>query len=350
MDLQTDGDQRTAAPPSATVEPVAAEPSRATGAAYLSGLRTVKIELDALQALLDLLGGALRAPFDAAVAELLGTSGRVVVTGIGKSGHIARKLASTLASTGTPAGFIHPTEASHGDLGMITSQDVVVALSWSGETTELGDIISFSRRFAVRLIAITCNASSTLARAADIALVLPNVIEACPHNLAPTSSSAMQLALGDALAIALLEERGFSALEFKDFHPGGKLSARLKTVGQLMHTGAEVPLVRRGLSMSEVLLAIVGKRFGCAGVVDDDGRLVGIVTDGDLRRHMGRSILQQPVDEIMTSDPVTLKPSVFASSALELMNRRAITALFIVEDGRPTGILHIHDVLRAGVV
>lgn len=319
-------------------------------AAYLSGLRTVRIELDALQALAEALDGPLRAPFDAAVAEIYGAGGRVIVSGIGKSGHIGRKIASTLASTGTPAGFIHPAEASHGDLGMVGSQDVIVALSWSGETAELGDLTSFSRRFAVKLIAITSDGASTLGQAADIALVLPNVIEACPHNLAPTSSSIMQLALGDALAMALLEQRGFSALEFKEFHPGGKLSARLKTVGQLMHSGGEVPLVRRGISMSEVLLAIVGKRFGCVGVVDDSGRLVGIVTDGDLRRHMGTAILQQPVDAIMTPDPVTMRPSVLASAALELMNRRQITALFIVEGNRPIGILHVHDVLRAGVI
>ncbi|WP_375459209.1 SIS domain-containing protein [uncultured Enterovirga sp.] len=324
--------------------------SRVSGvSAHRSGIRSVEIERDALTVLADSLDGEIRDAFNASVAAILSAPGRVIVTGIGKSGHIGRKIASTLASTGTQATFVHATEASHGDLGMISSDDVIIALSWSGETQELGDLISFSRRFAVKLIAITSSRTSTLGSTADIVLALPIVREACPHNLAPTASSAMQLALGDALAIALLEARGFSALDFKQFHPGGKLAARLRTVEQLMHSGDEVPLVLAGTTMTDVLLAMTGKRYGCVGVVGRDGCLAGIVTDGDLRRHMGEDILHRSVDEVMTLDPVSLAPGTLASAALELMNRRRITTIFIVEGEKPAGILHIHDLLRAGI-
>ncbi|MDB5589519.1 KpsF/GutQ family sugar-phosphate isomerase [Enterovirga sp.] len=316
---------------------------------HLSGVRSVEIERDALGTLAAALGAEMREPFNEAVAAILDAPGRVIVTGIGKSGHIGRKIASTLASTGTPAAFVHASEASHGDLGMISSDDVILALSWSGETQELGDLISFSRRYAVRLVAITSSRDSTLGHASDVVLLLPTVREACPHNLAPTASSAMQLALGDALAIALLEARGFSALDFKQFHPGGKLAARLKSVDQLMHAGSEVPLVASGTPMSEVLLAITSKRFGCVGVVGHEGELAGIVTDGDLRRHMGVDILHRSVDEVMTRDPVSMPRGTLASAALELMNRRRITTLFVVEGRSPAGILHIHDLLRAGI-
>ena len=317
--------------------------------AHASGLRALEIELAALKSLVEALRTGLRAPFDQAVAGIFAASGRVIVSGIGKSGHIGRKIASTLASTGTPATFIHAAEASHGDLGMITSQDIILALSWSGETAELGDLLNFSRRFAVKLIAITSNPESALGRAADIVLALPVVIEACPHNLAPTSSTTMQLALGDALAMALLESRGFSAAEFKDFHPGGKLSARLKTVGQLMHAGEEMPLVARDMMMPEVLLAMLGKNFGCVGVLGPEGQLSGIVTDGDLRRHMQEGFLGKRVEDVMTRDPITVAPGTLASAALERMNRHNITVVFAVEEGRPAGILHMHDLLRAGV-
>ncbi|MEH3147685.1 MAG: KpsF/GutQ family sugar-phosphate isomerase [Methylobacterium frigidaeris] len=318
-------------------------------AAHFSAIRTVRTEAEALLRLSRALDGEMKPGFAAAVAAIHASQGRVIVSGIGKSGHIGRKIAATLASTGTPASFIHPTEASHGDLGMITPRDVVIALSWSGETQELGDIVSFAKRFAVPLIGITSSAASTLGRAADVLLQLPLVKEACPHNLAPTSSSVMQLALGDALAIALLERRGFSASDFKTFHPGGKLAARLKTVDQLMHTGGEMPLVDCGIPMSEALLAIMGKRFGCAGVVDADGRLIGMITNGDLRRHMGEDLLNQPVDAIMTTAPITVAPATFASAALEVMNRRRVTAMFVVDEQHPIGILHIHDLLSAGV-
>ncbi len=340
-------------------ESYAVAPESAAGqvveAAHFSAIRSVRTEAEALLTLARALDHELKAGFGAAVAAIHDIPGRVIVSGIGKSGHIGRKIASTLASTGTPASFIHPSEASHGDLGMITQQDIVIALSWSGETTELGDLISFSKRFAVTLIGMTSNPASTLGQAADILLPLPLVKEACPHNLAPTSSSVIQLALGDALAVALLERRGFSASDFKVFHPGGKLAARLKTVAQLMHAGEEMPVVPRGLRVSEALIAVMGKRFGCAGIVDDQGRLVGMITDGDVRRHMsagaGHSdLLARRVEEIMTPTPITTTPATFASAALELMNRSQITALFAVERGRPVGILHIHDILRAGVV
>ena len=321
----------------------------ASSLAHASGLRALEIELAALKSLVESLRTGLRVPFDEAVAAIFSATGRVVVSGIGKSGHIGRKIASTLASTGTPAAFIHAAEASHGDLGMITSQDIILALSWSGETAELGDLLNFSRRFAVKLIAITSNPESALGRAADIVLALPVVIEACPHNLAPTSSTTMQLALGDALAMALLESRGFSAAEFKDFHPGGKLSARLKTVGQLMHEGPLMPLVGRDMMMPEVLLAMLGKNFGCVGVLGPGGELAGIVTDGDLRRHMRDGFLGKRVEEVMTRDPITVSPGTLASAALERMNRSHITVVFAVEDGKPAGILHMHDLLRAGV-
>ena len=237
-----------------------------------------------------------------------------------------------------------------GDLGMIAPDDVIVALSWSGETVELGDLVSFSRRFSIPLIAITCNADSTLGRAADVLLALPKVRESCPHDLAPTTSSLIQLALGDALAVALVESRGFTSARFKTLHPGGTLAARLKTVRQLMHTGDEVPLVPDDMVMSDVLIEITRRRYGCVGVIDADARLIGIVTDGDLRRHMGPAILDTTVQQVMTAAPVVVEADLLASAALEVMNRKRITAIFVVEDGRPAGILHIHDLLRAGVV
>ncbi|SEP51245.1 arabinose-5-phosphate isomerase [Methylobacterium sp. ap11] len=306
--------------------------------------------MQAMQELAEALEGDLGTPFEKAVGTILRTRGRLIVSGIGKSGHIGRKIAATLASTGTLAFFVHPSEASHGDLGMIAKDDTVLALSWSGETSELGDLIAFTRRFSIPLIAMTWNAASTLGRAADVLLNLPRVRESCPHDLAPTSSSLIQLAMGDALAVALLARRGFTSSHFRTFHPGGNLAARLKTVRQLMHVGDEVPLVTHGTLMGDVLLAIAGRRFGCVGVVDGAGLLVGIVTDGDLRRHIGPGLLTMPVEIVMTYDPLAIEPSLLASAALEIMNRRRVTALFVVEEGRPTGILHVHDLLRAGIV
>ncbi len=322
---------------------------RDASAAVASATRTVQLETEGLSALEAALQGQLAASFALAVAAIRGCRGRVIVTGMGKSGHIGLKVAATLSSTGTPAYFVHPSEASHGDLGMITGQDVILAFSWSGETVELGNIVSYSRRFAVPLIAVTSNAESTLAGAAEVVLALPQTKEACPNGLAPTTSTVMQLALGDCLAIALLESKGFTARDFKLLHPGGQLGARLKFVGDLMHKADRLPLARADAMMAEAIVVMTEKAFGCLGVVDGNGRLAGIVTDGDLRRHMGDALLAQRAGDIMTADPKTVSPDLLASAALELINASKITALFVVEDGRPVGILHIHDLLRAGV-
>jgi arabinose-5-phosphate isomerase len=267
---------------------------------------------------------------------------------MGKSGHVAAKIASTLASTGTPALFVHPAEASHGDLGMITKSDVILALSWSGETAELKNLTDYSRRYRIGLIAMTANPDSTLGKAADVVLALPNAREACPHNLAPTTSSLMQLALGDALAIALLESRGFTAVDFGLLHPGGKLGALLKTVRDLMHTGEEIPLAPLGTRMSDALIEITRKGLGCVGIVDAHGLLVGIITDGDLRRHMRNDLLDSLVEDVMTRSPKTVRPDQLISETLEILNARKVTALFAIEDQRPVGIIHVHDLLRAG--
>lgn len=312
--------------------------------------RTLAIEAEGLAALLGNLDGPLGDSLEQAVQLIEEAHGRVIVTGMGKSGHIGRKLAATLASTGTPALFMHAAEAGHGDLGMVTPNDVLVALSWSGETAELGDVVYYAGRFAVPLIAITSNAQSALGRAADIVLPLPKVEEACPNGLAPTTSTLIQLALGDALAVALLERRGFTASDFSVFHPGGKLGARLLKVSDLMHGSDAMPLVAFGTLMSEALIEITGKRFGCCGVTGADGRLAGIVTDGDLRRHMSAELLGRPVETVMTQAPLVIEPGELASVALGMMNRGQITVLFVVSEGAPVGVLHIHDVLRAGVV
>jgi arabinose-5-phosphate isomerase len=271
---------------------------------------------------------------------------------MGKSGHVARKIAATFASTGSPALFVHPAEASHGDLGMIVPGDAVLALSNSGETAELADLIAHSRRFALPLVAITARAGSTLATAADVALVLPPAAEACPMGLAPTTSTAMQMALGDALAVALLTRRGFTAADFHQIHPGGRLGTRLRRVRELMHSGNAVPLASPDTAMDRALLLITEKRFGCLGVVATGGRLVGIVTDGDLRRAMGPDLLSRQVGEIMTLSPRTIAPDALAVEALHAMNARGrpITTLFVVDPrGLPIGILHVHDLLRAGL-
>lgn len=315
-----------------------------------AGLRALALALDANFArAVDLLDG--HAPDGAGSSAPRG--GRVVVSGMGKSGHIARKIAATLASTGTPALFVHPAEASHGDLGMVMAGDAVLALSNSGETAELADLVAHTRRFGLPLVAITGRAGSTLAQAADVALVLPPSPEACPMGLAPTTSTTMQLALGDALAVALLTRRGFGPADFGVFHPGGKLGSRLRRVRDVMHGPESLPLTQANTPMHDALLIMTAKRFGCLGVVAQSGTLEGIITDGDLRRAMGPGLLEQTAGAVMTRGPRTIGPDALAAEALRIMNDpdRPITALFVVDaDHRPAGILHIHDLLRAGVV
>ena len=323
----------------------AASPSKAAESLE-SARRVLRLEADGLIAL----AGSLNDAFARAVDLIEGATGRVIVTGMGKSGHVARKIAATLASTGQPAYFVHPGEASHGDLGMITRDDPIVALSNSGETKELADIIAYAKRFAIPLIGITGRAASALADAADVALVLPEQVkEACPMGLAPTTSTTVMLALGDALAVALLERKGFSPDDFHVFHPGGKLGDQLLKVADVMHGGDAMPLVGPKTPMSEALIEMTAKRFGCVGIVGDDGWLAGIVTDGDLRRHMSANLLDRPAGEVMTTGAKTVRPGALATEALRLMNAGAITTLFVVDDGRPVGIVHIHDCLRAGV-
>ena len=318
--------------------------------AIASALRTLDAEAGGVAALAAALQNGLGAPFAAAIELIRGARGRVIVSGLGKSGHIGRKLAATLASTGTPASFVHAAEASHGDLGMIMPDDVIIALSWSGETAELKSLINYSRRFRIGLIAVTAEADSTLGAAADVCLALPKAREACPHNLAPTTSSLMQLALGDALAVALLESRGFTPLDFGMLHPGGKLGAMLKFVRDLMHVGEAMPLKPLGTKMSDALVEMSSKGFGCVGVVDAAGALVGIVTDGDLRRHMQQpDLMTARVDDVMTKNPKTVPPTLLASEAVELFNASKITALFVTDGKVPLGIVHLHDALRAGV-
>jgi arabinose-5-phosphate isomerase len=303
-------------------------------------------------AALTALAQGLGAPFIAAIEHVFAISGRVIVTGMGKSGHVARKIAATLSSTGTPSLFVHPAEAAHGDLGMIILGDAVIALSNSGEAAELAAIIGHAKRIGLKLIGITAAPASTLGQAADIALILPPAPEAGPIGLAPTTSTTMQMALGDALAVVLLARRGFSARDFRDIHPGGKLGARLKRVRYLMHTGDELPLVAPGTTMDRALITMTAKRFGSLAVVNDAGALLGIVTDGDLRRNMGPELLNKKVEQIMNVSPKTIGPEALAEEALREMNMatRPFTALFVVDEHRMVhGILHIHDLLRSGL-
>jgi len=303
-------------------------------------------------AALNALAASLGDDFCEAIERLFAVRGRVVVSGMGKSGHVARKIAATLASTGTPALFVHPAEASHGDLGMIVPGDAIIALSNSGEATELAAIIGHASRIGLPLIAITSGAASTLALAATVPLILPAAAEAGPIGLAPTTSTTMQMALGDAIAIALLARRGFSARDFRDIHPGGKLGARLKRVRDLMHKGTELPLVSPGVTMDQALIIMTAKRFGSLGVVDAGNRLLGIITDGDLRRAMGPAFLSKTVDAVMNRSPKVIAPEALAEEALREMNmpERPVTALFVVDDAMMVhGILHIHDLLRAGL-
>jgi len=315
-----------------------------------AAIRVLSVESDGIQALRTALAGPLGEAFVAALDLLGGVTGRVVVSGMGKSGHIARKLASTLASTGTPALYVHPGEASHGDLGMVAEGDVVMALSNSGETAELSDIVAYTKLRGIKLIAMTGKAPSALADAADVALVLPGSPEACPMGLAPTTSTTAMLALGDALAVVLLERKGFSPDHFHVLHPGGKLGRRFLRVADLMRTGDSLPLVGADTAMSDAILVMSEKRLGCVGVVDGGGKLLGMVTDGDLRRHMaGNNLLARRVDAVMTPKPKTIRRNALAAEAVGFMSQRKITKLWVVEDGLPVGILEIHDCLRAGV-
>ncbi|MDB5451103.1 MAG: sugar isomerase, KpsF/GutQ [Phenylobacterium sp.] len=313
------------------------------------GRRVLAAEAEALGQM----GADLGDAFSRAVEALFAAKGRIVCTGIGKSGHVARKIAATLASTGSTAMFVHATEASHGDLGMIGADDVILALSKTGETRELADVIAYAKRFHIPLIAMTAVADSALGRAADILLLLPDAPEACAPELnAPTTSTTLQIALGDALAVALLERRGFLPQDFRIFHPGGKLGAMLRTVGDLMHGAEELPLVTLDTPMRQALLVMTEKRWGIVGVTDGDGRLAGAITDGDLRRHID-GLLDHSAGDVMTAGPKKIvRPGMLASEALALMSdpAPAVTVLFAVADGRPVGILHVHDILRAGVM
>ncbi len=314
-----------------------------------AGRRVLRLEAEGLDALANSLGEE----FSRALDLLAGATGRITVTGMGKSGHIARKIAATLASTGAPAQFVHPGAASHGDLGMIPPGDAVLAMSNSGDTTELNDIILYTRRFGIPLVAMTAKAGSTLADGADVTLLLPRAPEACPMGLAPTTSTTMMLALGDAIAVALLKRKGFSAKDFQILHPGGSLARKLLHVSDIMHGPETVPLCRPDTAMSEAILIMTQGTFGCVGITDDGGVLIGIITDGDLRRHMDPGLLAVPAREVMTGPPRTIRPQALAAEALGIMNgvrdERPITSLFVVENDRPVGIVHIHDCLRAGV-
>jgi len=334
------------APTKTKLKAVSADSDQASDLAAAG--RVLTYAADALRTL----GEALDGEFTRAVATILAARGRVIVSGMGKSGHIARKIAATLSSTGTPAHFVHPAEASHGDLGAITRQDVLLMLSWGGETAELSDLITYAKRFGIPLIGIASNPDSTLMQAADVKLLLPRAPEACPMGLAPTTSTTMMLGLGDALAVALMERKGFDADQYRDFHPGGSLGRALIRVSDLMHVGEELPLARDDASMREVLLVMAERRFGCVGIVDGDGNLSGIITDGDLSRHIdGDNFLDRKARAVMTRNPKIARPDQLAAEALAFMNEKKITRLFVMDDGekKPAGILHIHDCLRAGL-
>lgn len=313
----------------------------------LCAQRTIDREIDALRVLEKELGGSLSKALDL----MQNAKGRVIVTGMGKSGHIGRKIAATLASTGTPSFFVHPAEASHGDLGMFTEDDVVLAISNGGESRELSDVLVYCKRYGIPLIAMTKNPDSSLGKAGDVLLKLPDNGEACPLGLAPTSSTTATLVLGDALAVCLIERKGFTKTDYKKRHPGGKLGAILQKVSDLMHTGAEVPLVNENASMQEALLTMTSKMLGCVGIQNGSGELIGIITDGDLRRCMSTDILTRKASSVMTKNPKVIAPDVLAAEALNTMNNtgNGITQLFVTQDKKPVGIIHIHDCLRVGV-
>jgi arabinose-5-phosphate isomerase len=318
-------------------------------AAIASALRTVATEQAGMAALAEALNNGLSEAFAHAIELVSAIRGRVIVTGVGKSGHIGAKIAATLASTGTPAFFVHPAEANHGDLGMIAKDDAIIAMSWSGESAELKSIVAYSRRFQIPLIAVTSGETSALAREADVVLTLPRVPEACPHGLAPTTSTLLQLVVGDALAIALLEAREFTPDQFRTFHPGGQLGASLMKVREMMHSGDSVPLAPVGSALKDAIVTLSKKRFGCVCIIDDAGRLAGIITDGDLARNLDKNLGGLTVDDIMTRTPKTIDPDTLAGEAIAILDEKRISALVVVEDGKPVGIVHFHDLLRVGV-
>ncbi|HTK79996.1 MAG TPA: KpsF/GutQ family sugar-phosphate isomerase [Rhizomicrobium sp.] len=322
-------------------------------AGEMADLLAAQRVLDYAAEALGALRGSLNGEFSRAVDVILAVKGRVIVSGMGKSGLIARKIAATFASTGTPAHFVHPAEASHGDLGELVPGDVLLVLSYRGETAELSDVITFAKRFHIPLIAMAANTESSLMQAADVKLLLPKSREACPMGLAPTTSTTMMLVLGDALAVALMERRGFSADQYRDLHPGGSLGRALIRVSDLMHVGEEVPIASESDSMQQVLIVMAARRFGCVGITDRRGNLVGIITDGDLSRHMSRDLLDRTAGEVMTRNPKIATPDQLAAEALAFMNDNKITRLFVLEPSgasrKPVGIIHIHDCLRTGL-
>ena len=313
----------------------------------LSAIRTIDSEIKAIEELKHSLDAD---SLTQALDFMQNSKGRIIITGMGKSGHIGKKIAASFASTGTPSFFVHPAEASHGDLGMITEDDVVIAISNSGESRELIDILNYCKRFGITLIAITKNPQSSLAKAGDVVLVLPNNGEACPLGLAPTSSTTATLVLGDILTIGMLERKGFSKEDFNDRHPGGKLGAILKRVSDLMHTGQEMPLLDENSNMQAVLLEMTSKRLGCVGFINSQtGDLTGILTDGDLRRCLSSKILEEKAVDLMTRNPKTISPNAMTAEALKIMHDKKITNLFVVENNKPVGVIHIHDLLNNGV-
>lgn len=319
--------------------------SRAAARATVeTAIRVLRLEAEAVASMAEVPPDGL----EAAVDLILSSRGRVIVSGMGKSGHIGRKIAATLASTGTPAFFVHPAEASHGDLGMVTPSDLCLLLSNSGETAELRDLIAHCARFDIPVLGMTKAPESTLARAATVPLLVPNKPEACSIGMAPTTSTTMMLALGDAIAVALMEARGFLPEHFRTYHPGGKLGAQLAAVRQVMHRGEAVPLVTEATTMGEAILAMTARGFGVAGVLGESGKLVGVISDGDLRRNMA-GLTDRRAGDVATRNPVTITPDLLAAEALAIMNRRRISALFIIDNDRPVGIVHLHDLLRVGV-
>lgn len=318
--------------------------------ASVSAQRTINVEMRGLESLATALNGPMAQAFSEAVKTIGAATGRLIITGVGKSGHIGAKLAATFASTGTPAFFVHAAEANHGDLGMIARGDVVLAISKGGQSAELKSIIDYTRRFSVPLISLTCNKDGALAKASDVALLIPDVEEACPLGLAPTTSTLMQLALGDAIAIALLEARSFTAGDFKVFHPGGKLGASLTTVAEIMHVGQRMPIAPKGTSLPEAVRILSHKHFGCVAVIEENGKLAGIVTEGDLARNLDRDLSKLMVDDIMTVTPKVIEPTALASLALATLEKHQIGALIVIDaDNHPIGIVHFHDLLRIGL-